>query len=117
MEKIKAAGAGVTYPVEVADLSSLAVDGEDAIMPIACKSFSILVGHTDTTVWDFKNICIPRFIRGFDHAPVKTLQDIIDFNSAYAARCLPSRNVAPLLLQSALIFFSIYGAKRFGEGA
>ncbi|KAK5654732.1 hypothetical protein OQA88_7057 [Cercophora sp. LCS_1] len=72
---IKEAGASVTDPVDVVDLAALAVDGQDAIMPIA--------------FWDFNNICIPRFLGGFDQAPVQTLQDIVDFNQANHSKCLP----------------------------
>ncbi|KAK0750692.1 amidase signature domain-containing protein [Schizothecium vesticola] len=75
VEKIRAQGGTVKYPAEIADIRALSVDGEDAIMPIA--------------FWDFKNICIPRFLGGFDEAPVKNLADIVRFNEEHKEQCLP----------------------------
>ena len=46
---------------------------------------------TDETVWDFKNICIPRFLSGFDEAAVSNLEDIVKFNEEHKEQCLPPR--------------------------
>ena len=37
MVRLKRRGCSVKFPVEVADISALTVDGEHAIMPIACE--------------------------------------------------------------------------------
>ncbi|KAH8647843.1 amidase signature domain-containing protein [Xylariales sp. PMI_506] len=75
VEKLKASGCSLKYPVEVADASTLTVDGEDAIMPIA--------------FWDFKNIGIPEFLQSFDQSPVQSLKDIIDYNENNKEKALP----------------------------
>lgn len=42
-------------------------------------------------VWDFKNICVPRFLIGFDEAAVENLVDIVRFNEEHKEQCLPPR--------------------------
>lgn len=37
VESIREQGGTAKYPVDIADIGALAVDGEDAIMPIACR--------------------------------------------------------------------------------
>lgn len=37
VESIREQGGTAKYPVHIADIGALAVDGEDAIMPIACR--------------------------------------------------------------------------------
>ncbi|KAK3303460.1 amidase signature domain-containing protein [Chaetomium strumarium] len=74
--KLEALGCAVKYPIHLVDASELTVDGMDAIMPIA--------------FWEFKNICIPRFLSAFDQSPVRTLADIVAFNDAHKDNCLPS---------------------------
>ncbi|KAK3349075.1 amidase signature domain-containing protein [Lasiosphaeria hispida] len=72
---IKDRGCLVKYPIELAAVSDLVVDGEAAIMPIA--------------FWEFKSICIPRFLGAFDESPVRNLEDIVKFNEHNKRECLP----------------------------
>ncbi|KAI0129715.1 amidase signature domain-containing protein [Xylariales sp. AK1849] len=65
----------VKYPIEFPDTASLLVDGEDAIMPIA--------------FWEFKNLGIPKFIKGLTESPVSSLQEIIEFNEKHKDKALP----------------------------
>ncbi|ETS78057.1 hypothetical protein PFICI_10119 [Pestalotiopsis fici W106-1] len=73
--RIEQNGGAVKYPIEIAELSALEVDGKDAIMPIAYS--------------DFKNLGIPAFIEGFDDCPVSSLQDIVDFNLRNKSTAMP----------------------------
>ncbi|KAK4241733.1 amidase signature domain-containing protein [Achaetomium macrosporum] len=75
VSKLEALGCAVKYPIHLADVTELTVDGVEAIMPIA--------------FWEFKNICIPRFLSAFVESPVRTLADIVDFNNANQDKCLP----------------------------
>ncbi|KAM7192707.1 Glutamyl-tRNA amidotransferase subunit A, mitochondrial [Rhypophila sp. PSN 637] len=70
-------GCPLKYPVELEATTELTVDGEHAIMPIS--------------FWEFKNICIPRFIAAFDEASlaVHSLEDIVQFNETNKEKCLP----------------------------
>lgn len=52
--------------------------------------FSADKSNTD---WEFKNICIPRFLASFEEAPVHSLEDIIKFNVANKEKCLPEREL------------------------
>lgn len=40
------------------------------------------------TANDFRKGLV-QFIEGLDHTPVKTLQELIDFNKAHESECLP----------------------------
>lgn len=85
------------YPIEMPIIASLAVDGKDAIMPIACKGYLSLAKCPLTSillVWDFKNLCIPRFLDAFRDAPVQSLADIIKFNEDHREKCLPARRLS-----------------------
>ncbi|KAK3395178.1 amidase signature domain-containing protein [Podospora didyma] len=73
--KIRKQGCAIHYPVDLAQVSTLVVDGQPAIMPIA--------------FWEFKNICIPRFLATFNESPVRTLADIVQFNEQNKDICLP----------------------------
>ncbi|KAK3317045.1 amidase signature domain-containing protein [Apodospora peruviana] len=75
ISRMKSSGCTARYPVELPDTSELTVDGEPAIMPIA--------------FWDFKNICIPRFLDAFEDAPVHNLAEIVKFNQDNPEKCLP----------------------------
>ncbi|KAK3317139.1 amidase signature domain-containing protein [Cercophora scortea] len=75
ISRLREHGCRVKYPVDIASISALIVEGEQAIMPIA--------------FWDFKNICVPRFLDAFDASPVQTLQDIVNFNERNSDKCLP----------------------------
>ncbi|KAL2194061.1 amidase signature domain-containing protein [Corynascus similis CBS 632.67] len=74
--KLKAADKVIKYPISLAGVSELTVDGKEAIMPIA--------------YWEFKNICIPRFLDAFDECRVRSLADIVEFNKENKDKCLPS---------------------------
>ncbi|KAH8689444.1 amidase signature domain-containing protein [Talaromyces proteolyticus] len=65
-------GCPVRYPVDLKDVSALPV----TILPIA--------------YWDFKNVCIPRFIDAFDECPVRSVADIVRFNQKNSERALPA---------------------------
>ncbi|OTB04265.1 hypothetical protein M426DRAFT_11887 [Hypoxylon sp. CI-4A] len=47
------------------------------------------IGIQDTIDWDFKNIGIPEFIKGFDECPVQSLEDIIKFNEEHSSAAMP----------------------------
>ncbi|TFB01466.1 hypothetical protein CCMA1212_006409 [Trichoderma ghanense] len=64
------------YPVNVADVDKLAVDGEQAIMPIS--------------FWEFKNVGILRFINSFDECPVRSAEDIVKFNKDNSDKAMPA---------------------------
>ncbi|KAI1846389.1 hypothetical protein JX266_007594 [Neoarthrinium moseri] len=65
----------IKYPIEVPDASKLTVDGEQAIMPIA--------------FWEFKNVGLPEFIKSLAESPVRSLEEIIDFNETHKDKALP----------------------------
>lgn len=47
--------------------------------------------NSSNTDWEFKHICIPRFIESFEEVSVHTLEDIVKFNTANNEKCLPER--------------------------
>ncbi|KAK1825954.1 amidase signature domain-containing protein [Podospora conica] len=53
-------------------------------------------------VWDFKHICIPKFLAGFDEAPVKDLGDIVRFNEEHKEEWLPPPYMGQEDLEKAL---------------
>ncbi|KAL7930155.1 amidase signature domain-containing protein [Trichoderma chlorosporum] len=68
-------GCSLKYPVNIADVEELKVDGEQAIMPIA--------------FWEFKNVGILRFIDSFDECPVNSAEDIVKFNKDNSDKAMP----------------------------
>ncbi|KAK3901220.1 amidase signature domain-containing protein [Staphylotrichum tortipilum] len=74
--KLSAVHGAVKYPAVLADVAELMVDGQDAIMPIA--------------FWEFKNVCIPKFLEGFDACAVRNLEDIVKFNQDNGEKYFPS---------------------------
>ena len=81
-------------------VSELTVDGESAIMPIACEAnlptllrgkSSWLTHSSNYLVWEFKNIGIPRFIESFNTCSVQNLQEIVDFNERNKEKAMPPR--------------------------
>ncbi|KAK8126904.1 Amidase signature domain protein [Apiospora kogelbergensis] len=68
-------GCTIKYPIELQDCSVLAVDGQDAIMPIA--------------YWEFKHIGLPNFIDAFDECLVTSLEDLIQLNKDHAETAMP----------------------------
>ncbi|KAK3375563.1 amidase signature domain-containing protein [Lasiosphaeria ovina] len=75
VHKLKAQGCSVKYPVNLEDTGALTVDGGQAIMPIA--------------FWEFKNVCLPRFLGAFDESPIRSLADLVGYNEQHRDRCLP----------------------------
>ncbi|KAI1267849.1 amidase signature enzyme [Xylariaceae sp. FL1019] len=65
----------IKFPINVPELSGLALQNEHVLIPIA--------------YWDFKNICIPEFIGNFRDCPVETLEDIIKFNQRHERAAMP----------------------------
>ncbi|KAI1347858.1 amidase signature enzyme [Xylaria sp. FL0043] len=76
ISKIRLETGNVKYPVEVADVSELVVNGEDVVIPIA--------------YWDFRNITIPEFVQGFDDCCITSLDDIISFNEQNSDVAMPN---------------------------
>ncbi|KAK8054989.1 amidase [Apiospora rasikravindrae] len=79
---LKNDGCAVTYPIELQECSVLAIDGQDAITPIA--------------YWEFKHIGLPKFVEAFDKCPVTSLEDLIRFNKDHAEQAMPPREFCPL---------------------
>lgn len=52
-----------------------------------------MLTSNDEPVWEFKNICIPRFLDAFDESSlaVHSLADIVKFNEENREKCLPER--------------------------
>ncbi|KAJ2968140.1 hypothetical protein NQ176_g9322 [Zarea fungicola] len=70
VETLRKSGCTLKYPLAVQDLSQL--------------PDTIHVAH-----WDFKNICIPKFINFFDECPVRDVEDIVAFNEENKGRAMP----------------------------
>ncbi|KAK3941448.1 Glutamyl-tRNA amidotransferase subunit A, mitochondrial [Diplogelasinospora grovesii] len=75
VQRLREQGCTIKYPVDIGDVSALTVDGEQVIMPIA--------------YWDFRNICMPRFIQAFDECPVQSIEGIIRFNRENKDKAMP----------------------------
>ncbi|KAH6971403.1 amidase signature domain-containing protein [Ilyonectria sp. MPI-CAGE-AT-0026] len=71
VSSLKSHGCPVKYPIDLKDVSTL-----PAILPIA--------------YWDFKNVCIPEFIKAFDECPVSCVADIVKFNRENSENALPA---------------------------
>ncbi|KAF7547640.1 hypothetical protein G7Z17_g7591 [Cylindrodendrum hubeiense] len=69
---LKDRGCAVKYPIDISDVSTL----PPTILPIA--------------YWDFKNVCIPRFIESFDECAISSVGDIVKFNSDNSENALPA---------------------------
>ncbi|RAK97892.1 amidase signature enzyme [Aspergillus ibericus CBS 121593] len=69
---LRKGGCPLKYPVQCKDPSAL----PNTILPIA--------------YWDFKNICIPQFIRSFDECAVTSVAEIVRFNKENHAIALPA---------------------------
>ncbi|KAK6450034.1 amidase [Trichoderma asperellum] len=39
--------------------------------------------------WEFKNVCIPRFVDSFDECPVRSVEDIVKFNRENSEKAMP----------------------------
>ncbi|GAB1201928.1 hypothetical protein APSETT445_000526 [Aspergillus pseudonomiae] len=65
--------------------------------PIYCKDPSVLPNTTlPIAYWDFKNVCIPKFIRSFDECAVTSVADIVRFNKENSEKALPARSGYPV---------------------
>ncbi|PYI06050.1 amidase signature enzyme [Aspergillus sclerotiicarbonarius CBS 121057] len=69
---LRKGGCPLKYPIHCQDASAL----PNTILPIA--------------YWDFKNVCIPRFIRSFDECFVTSVADIVQFNKENSEKALPA---------------------------
>ncbi|KAL7784150.1 amidase signature domain-containing protein [Trichoderma ceciliae] len=69
-------GCRLKYPIKIAGVEDLMVNGEQAIMPIA--------------FWEFKNVGILRFIESFDECPVSNAEDIVKFNKENSEKAMPA---------------------------
>lgn len=58
---------------------------------------NLLITNLD---WDFKNVCIPRFIRAFDECSVTSIADIVKFNKENSEKALPVRKLTTMHLRS-----------------
>ncbi|KAF5009864.1 hypothetical protein FDECE_3937 [Fusarium decemcellulare] len=72
VSSLKSYGCHVKYPINLKDVSTL----PPAILPMA--------------YWDFKNVCIPKFIKSFDECPVRCVADIVKFNRENSEKALPA---------------------------
>ncbi|KAJ5811051.1 Amidase [Penicillium robsamsonii] len=84
-------------------VSALRSGGCTLKYPIHCKDPSVL----PTTIlpiayWDFRNLCIPRFIRSFHECSVTSVADIIEFNEKNSDKALPAPFVEQNDLQGAM---------------
>ncbi|KAK4868060.1 hypothetical protein LT330_007258 [Penicillium expansum] len=71
--------------------------------PIHCKDPSVLPATIlRIAYWDFKNICIPRFIRSFDECSVTSVADIVKFNEENSEKALPTPFVKQNDLEGAM---------------
>ncbi|KAK8035698.1 amidase, partial [Apiospora marii] len=92
---IRRDGCSVKYPIELPDCSVLTIDEQDAIMSIACMSPSpfarvrIDTAYADPADWEFKHIGLLKFIEAFDDCPIKSLEDLIQFNKDHAEQAMP----------------------------
>lgn len=88
------------YPVEIAPVASLAIEGKPALIQIACKwpPAAVVSGSRFLTYislrcldWEFKNVTIPEFIGSFEKCRVGSLDDIIRFNEQHKDIAMPER--------------------------
>ncbi|RAO71686.1 uncharacterized protein BHQ10_007698 [Talaromyces amestolkiae] len=57
--------------------------------PISLEDTSALKGILAIAYWDFKNICIPRFINSFDDCLISSVADIVRYNNENSETALP----------------------------
>ncbi|KAI0153300.1 amidase signature domain-containing protein [Xylariaceae sp. FL1272] len=72
---LRKSGCNATYPVTLAAEAALLVNGQSIVKPVA--------------FWEFKNICIPRFLSFFDESPVRTLGELIKYNEKHKEKAMP----------------------------
>ncbi|KAJ5789360.1 amidase signature enzyme [Penicillium psychrosexuale] len=84
-------------------VSALRSGGCPVKYPIHCKDPSVLPNTIlPIAYWDFKNICIPRFIRSFDECSVTSVADIVKFNNENSGKALPAPFVEQNDLEGAM---------------
>ncbi|KAJ5614229.1 amidase signature enzyme [Penicillium herquei] len=54
--------------------------------PLSCQA-PYYQSHAN---WDFKNLCIPRFVDLFHECPITSVEDIVKFNKENAEKALPA---------------------------
>ncbi|KAJ6011058.1 amidase signature enzyme [Penicillium sp. IBT 35674x] len=81
---LRSAGCPLEYPIHCKDPSAL----PNTILPIA--------------YWEFKNVCIPRFIRSFQECSITSVADIVKFNKENSEKALPAPFVEQNDLEGAM---------------
>ncbi|KAJ5792756.1 amidase signature enzyme [Penicillium pulvis] len=72
-------------------ISALRSGGCPLKYPIHCKDATILPNSIlPIAYWEFKNVCIPRFIRSFQECSVTSVADIVKFNKENSEKALPA---------------------------
>ncbi|KAJ5167002.1 amidase signature enzyme [Penicillium canariense] len=82
---LRSRGCSIKYSIHCKDPSVL----PNTILPIA--------------YWDFKNICIPKFIQSFDKCSVTSVADIVKFNKENSKKALPAPFTEQNDLEGAMI--------------
>ncbi|KAJ5926219.1 Amidase [Penicillium verrucosum] len=84
-------------------VSALRSGGCTLKYPIHCKDPSVLPATIlPIAYWDFRNLCIPRFIRSFHECSVTSVADIVEFNEKNSDKALPAPFVEQNDLQGAM---------------
>ncbi|KAJ5310397.1 uncharacterized protein N7443_002858 [Penicillium atrosanguineum] len=84
-------------------VSALRSGGCSIKYPIHCKDPSVLPATIlPIAYWDFKNVCIPRFIRSFRECSVTSVADIVKFNKKNSEKALPAPFVEQNDLEGAM---------------
>ncbi|KAJ5122759.1 Amidase [Penicillium atrosanguineum] len=84
-------------------VSALRSGGCSIKYPIHCKDPSVLPATIlPIAYWDFKNVCIPRFIRSFRECSVTSVADIVKFNKENSEKALPAPFVEQNDLEGAM---------------
>ncbi|KGO66561.1 Amidase [Penicillium italicum] len=84
-------------------VSALRSGGCQLKYPIHCKDTSILPNTIlPIAYWDFKNLCIPRFIQSFHECAVTSVADIVKFNQENSDKALPTPFVEQNDLEGAM---------------
>ncbi|KAJ5916612.1 amidase signature enzyme [Penicillium tannophilum] len=72
-------------------VSALRSGGCPIKYPIHCKDATVLPNTIlPIAYWDFKNVCIPKFIRSFHECSVTSVADIVKFNKENSEKALPA---------------------------
>ncbi|KAE8363999.1 amidase signature enzyme [Aspergillus caelatus] len=71
--------------------------------PVHCKDPSVLPNTIlPIAYWDFKNVCIPKFIRSLHECSVTSVADIVMFNKENSEKALPAPFVEQNDLEGAM---------------